>query len=70
MSQLPRVQLPTPKPGLSHLRRQTDVNCGDLGMTLKRIARLIGVLVTSALIATILILLIEVSGVNVLRLAE
>lgn len=39
-------------------------------MALKRIARVIGVIVASALIAMLVVVLVELSGVNVLKLAE
>jgi hypothetical protein len=39
-------------------------------MQLPRIARAIGVLVASALIAMLVIVLVELSGMNVLKLAE
>jgi hypothetical protein len=39
-------------------------------MTLKRISRFVGVLVASALIATALMVLGDLSGMNLLALAE
>jgi hypothetical protein len=39
-------------------------------MTFKQIARFIGIMVASVLLATLTIALVEMSGLNVVRLAE
>lgn len=39
-------------------------------MALKQIARVIGVIVASTLIAMLVVVLVELSGMNVLKLAE